>query len=430
MMDLMSVPAGMMGSNHMQLNLHQKQADQMNNRIPYNMISTNTLLTPNSPNSSSTHFFNSNNNSCSISNQQHFFSYATTPTIHQFHSSDMSSQQQFLSNVKHEPQFCQDFIPSVLNTPTSIYSSATTPCSAEVSSADYQSCSTKDVFKFEPEYIQRFQQSCQYDDSNLLLDAEYFNYDEINCQSKTHSPCSSPSIDPWMCLNGSTSPKQLNTNHLQTGPLPSIKVFSNQFHNHSSPIVPEVPCVLSASEYYDTAFLEICAQPSYQQPLVEPHKLVTENLNTEDGTKPNREYKNIWIQESSSPSVPPICNAFSPEMLEHSDCLEDSRGNDVVIVEEVGDEMMMAEDIEEAATIDGPVECQWLECNVMFECQRLLVAHIEKRHVEQKKGEEFSCFWKNCVRKNKPFNARYKLLIHMRVHSGEKPNKCPVRFCF
>ncbi|KAJ8929649.1 hypothetical protein NQ314_017632 [Rhamnusium bicolor] len=43
--------------------------------------------------------------------------------------------------------------------------------------------------------------------------------------------------------------------------------------------------------------------------------------------------------------------------------------------------------------------------------------------------DEFTCFWENCPRKTKPFNARYKLLIHMRVHSGEKPNKCPFKGC-
>lgn len=70
--------------------------------------------------------------------------------------------------------------------------------------------------------------------------------------------------------------------------------------------------------------------------------------------------------------------------------------------------------------------CHWIDCSATYSSQEELVRHIEKVHIDQRKGEEFSCFWAGCVRRHKPFNARYKLLIHMRVHSGEKPNKCMV----
>ncbi|XP_071984114.1 zinc finger protein GLIS1 isoform X2 [Engystomops pustulosus] len=73
--------------------------------------------------------------------------------------------------------------------------------------------------------------------------------------------------------------------------------------------------------------------------------------------------------------------------------------------------------------------CRWIDCSALYDQQEALVRHIEKSHIDQRTGEDFTCFWAGCTRRFKPFNARYKLLIHMRVHSGEKPNKCMFEGC-
>ncbi|NWZ05082.1 GLIS1 protein, partial [Agelaius phoeniceus] len=86
-------------------------------------------------------------------------------------------------------------------------------------------------------------------------------------------------------------------------------------------------------------------------------------------------------------------------------------------------------DADEQDLSSGKQVCQWIDCSATYDQQDELVRHIEKTHIDQRKGEDFTCFWAGCVRRYKPFNARYKLLIHMRVHSGEKPNKCMFEGC-
>lgn len=72
--------------------------------------------------------------------------------------------------------------------------------------------------------------------------------------------------------------------------------------------------------------------------------------------------------------------------------------------------------------------CLWDGCRQTFDELDDLIQHIGSAHIATGKVADFTCMWQSCPRKRKPFSARYKLVAHIRTHSGEKPFKCTVSY--
>ncbi|KAK1802078.1 hypothetical protein P4O66_004418 [Electrophorus voltai] len=64
---------------------------------------------------------------------------------------------------------------------------------------------------------------------------------------------------------------------------------------------------------------------------------------------------------------------------------------------------------------DEQLACRWLKCHLLFECLQDLVDHVTEFHVKPERRSGYCCHWEG-----------YKMLIHIRTHTNEKPHQCPI----
>jgi hypothetical protein len=68
-------------------------------------------------------------------------------------------------------------------------------------------------------------------------------------------------------------------------------------------------------------------------------------------------------------------------------------------------------------------------CGKQFRMLQDLVTHLSDEHVSACDSNVHTCYWQDCQRNGLPFKAKYKLVNHIRVHTGERPFPCMMPGC-
>ncbi|XP_066586721.1 uncharacterized protein [Prorops nasuta] len=73
---------------------------------------------------------------------------------------------------------------------------------------------------------------------------------------------------------------------------------------------------------------------------------------------------------------------------------------------------------------NAQLRCRWQNCGRWFASLEQLAGHVARLHAAPGPRGLFYCGWEGCARGERGFNARYKMLVHVRTHTNEKPHHC------
>ena len=115
---------------------------------------------------------------------------------------------------------------------------------------------------------------------------------------------------------------------------------------------------------------------------------------------------------------------FSPNYYHH---LIDNRGLELSSTFSGVHSLEEGRELDKEDGVDEIHVCQWNDCGAQLGSLQQLVNHLE--HVHTLVLQNYVCLWKGCNRNMKPFDARYKLITHLRCHTGERPYHCTYGEC-